>query len=571
MQTNKTKRIYIVAGAFLLMGVCIITRLFYVQIVHHSAYTDKADRQFASPSQNVFDRGSIFFTTKDGERVTAATMQLGYKLAVTPRLVTDPEMVYTKINEVVPIDREDFDKKIAKTTDPYEEIVNRLTEDQANTLRNLDLPGVALYKEKWRFYPGGSIASQTLGFVGFDNNDKLVGRAGLESSYNNVLSRKADEVNVNFFAEVFGDINDTVFKNTQDEGDLVLTIEPSVQAELEKTMTTVREKWNGEIAGGIVMDPRDGSIIAMAGDPMFNPNEYGKVKDPSVFLNPDTERVYEIGSVIKPLVMAAAIDKGVLTPETTYADYTGSLTISGKTINNFDKKGRGVASMQTVLDQSLNTGMVFVENKLGHENFRNYMLSFGLGEKTNVGLPGELSGLVSNLKAKDEVAYATASFGQGIAVTPIEAVRAWGALANGGYMVQPHVVAGIDKEITGYTPIAYPLGKQVLKTETTKTIGTMLTHVFDVAYGGGKIKYEHYSVAAKTGTAQIAMPNGQGYYADKHMHSFFSYFPVSNPRFVTYFFIRDPQGAQYASQTLIPPFLEFSKYLIHYYEIPPDR
>lgn len=571
MQQNKSKRIYVIAGFFLFVGVCIVVRLFYLQVLHHDSYTDRADRQFASPSQNVFDRGSIFFTTKDGERVTAATMQLGYKLAITPRLVTDPELVYTKINEVVVIDRIDFDKKVAKTTDPYEEIANRLTDTQAKTLRDLDLPGVALYKEKWRFYPGGSIASQTLGFVGFDNNDKLVGRAGLESSYNSVLSRKADELNINFFAEVFGDINDTIFKNTEDEGDVVLTIEPSVQAELEKTMTAVREKWNGEIAGAIVMDPHDGSIIAMVGDPMFDPNEYGKVKDPSVFLNPNTERVYEIGSVVKPLVMAAAIDKGVLTPDTTYTDYTGFLTISGKTINNFDKKGRGVASMQTVLDQSLNTGMVFVENKLGHEDFRKYMLSYGLGEKTNVGLPGELSGLVSNLKAKDEVAYATAAFGQGIAVTPIEAVRAWGTLANGGYMVQPHVVAGIEKPINGYSPIAYSLGAQVLKTETTKTISTMLTHVFDVAYGGGKIKYDHYSVAAKTGTAQIAMPNGQGYYADKHMHSFFSYFPVSNPRFVTYFFIRDPQGAQYASQTLIPPFLDFSKYLIHYYEIPPDR
>jgi cell division protein FtsI (penicillin-binding protein 3)/stage V sporulation protein D (sporulation-specific penicillin-binding protein) len=282
------------------------------------------------------------------------------------------------------------------------------------------------------------------------------------------------------------------------------------------------------------------------------------------------EDVLEFGSVIKPLVMAAAIDAGAVTPETTYLD-KGVVTVNKKDIYNFDKKGRGIASMQTVLDQSLNTGMVFTESKLGNDKFRTYMKSYGIGEKTGIDLPNETSGLIKNLESPRDIEYADASFGQGIALTPIEAVRAFSVIANGGNMVTPHLVKQIRYDDGTSEILSYPIVKSgIIKKETSETITRMLVHVFE-AYGQGSYKFQNYSVAAKTGTAQIAMENGKGYYADEHTHSFFGYFPAYDPQFVIFMFLKNPKGVNYASQTLISPFINITKFLTNYYNIPPDR
>jgi cell division protein FtsI (penicillin-binding protein 3)/stage V sporulation protein D (sporulation-specific penicillin-binding protein) len=304
--------------------------------------------------------------------------------------------------------------------------------------------------------------------------------------------------------------------------------------------------------------------------PDFDPNNL-KNEDVKVFSNPLVESVREFGSVIKPLVMAAALDQNVLTKDTTYDD-KGFVIVNDIKLNNFDKKGRGPnTSMQEVLNQSLNTGMVFVEKKLGKENFRNYMLGYELGVKTGIDLPNEATGLMSNLKSPRELEYATASFGQGIAMTPMEAVKAFSSLANGGHLIQPHLAEVIKYEEGGEKVLEYPKGKQVIKKETSDEITNMLVTIVDKALGEGKYKMEHYGVAAKTGTAQIALPDGKGYYEDRHMHSFFGYFPASNPQFLMLFFTLNPKGAQYASNTLPAPFMETAKFLLSYYEVPPDR
>ena len=282
------------------------------------------------------------------------------------------------------------------------------------------------------------------------------------------------------------------------------------------------------------------------------------------------ENVFEFGSVIKPLVVAGAIDQGVITPETTYTD-KGSVVVNKQTIYNFDKKARGQATMQTVLDQSLNTGMVFIENKMGHDSFRKYMKNYGIGEKTGIDLPNETSGLIRNLDSKIDVDYATASFGQGIAMTPVETARAFASLANGGTLVTPHLVKEIKYEDGTTSKLDFPPARTgLLKKESTDTTTRMLVHVFE-SYSSGAHKFEHHSVATKTGTAQVARDDGKGYYEDRHMHSFFGYFPAYDPKFVVFLFLKNPKGVRYASETLIPPFVNTTKFLLNYYNIPPDR
>ena len=570
MNYNFSRRIQILSLCIFAFSLILVSKLFYVQVVHSSDYKEQADRQYATPTSDIFDRGNIYFSKKDGGLISAATLVSGFKVAIRPKEITDAEAMYKQIASITPLDHDGFIQKAGKKADPYEEILNHLTKEQADALNALDLSGVYVYKEKWRFYPGETLGSHALGFVGFKGKD-YSGRYGVEKYYNDVLSRAESNLYVNFFAEVFSNIKNTIFKGKHEEGDIVTTIEPVVQNYVEKMLAETREKWSAAKIGAVVIDPMTGEIYALASDPGFNLNEYSKAGDASIYSNPFTENVFELGSIIKPLTMAAGLDAGVVTPTTTYHD-AGFLIIDKKQINNFDKKGRGTVNMQDVLNQSLNTGVVFVERKLGKENLRKYFLDFGFNEKTGIDLPNETTGLVSNImKSNREIEYATASFGQGIAVTPLEATRAFSSLANGGYLITPHVAREIRYADGGTKVLEYPPGRQVIKKETSEAITKMLVTVLDRGYSEGKLKLDHYGVAVKTGTAQMAKENGGGYYEDKNLHSFFGYFPASQPRFLVMMFIVDPKGVKYSSQTLLPPFMDTAKFLLNYYEVAPDR
>ncbi|MEO5645981.1 MAG: penicillin-binding protein 2 [Candidatus Paceibacterota bacterium] len=563
------QRINIIITGVAILGGIIVIRLFMLQVISSKDYRDRAERQYVTPSNSVFDRGSIYFTSKDGTTVAAATIQNGFKAAINPSQVVNGDQLYAAINAVLPVTQSDVLNSVAKKNDPYEEIAKHLSQPQADALTKQKIPGLTLYRDKWRYYPGGSLAAKAVGFVSYKNDNTLVGNYGLEQYYNDVLSRNGSQFYVNFFAEIFANIQSSVFKNTAATGDIVTSIEPSVQAQLEQTVADVKTKWSSESVGGIVMDPYTGEIIAMAQVPTFDLNNYGIEKDNGVYSNPFVQNVYEMGSIVKPLIMAAAIDNNVVTPQTTYTD-SGSVVIGGKTIYNFDKRGRGPGtSMQDVLNQSLNTGMVYVEQHMGKELFKDYLINkYKLGQKTGVDLPGEVNGLVSSLNGSNDVNYATAAFGQGIATTPMNIVRGFTSLANGGYLVTPHLVTSIDQEDGTIKTLDYPKVGPLLKPETIKTIDGMLTHVVDDGYHRG---IKNYTVAAKTGTAQIAKPNGGGYYNDRNLHSMIGFFPATNPKYVLYLYDYYPKNILYSIQTLGDPFFSMIQFITNYYNIPPDR
>jgi len=560
-------RIRFVIICVILVAIILLFRLFFVQVVNRNSYLDRADRQYVTPASNIFNRGSIYFSKKDNSLVTAGTVTSGFKLAIVPKDIVDREDTYFKLAPYIKMDKDTFLSKVNKIDDPYEEIATRLTKEQVNEIENLNIKGLSFFKDNWRFYPSGSLASHTIGFLAYKENS-LVGQYGLERFYNTTLSKSDDESYVNFFAEVFSNIRDTISLTNQ--GDIVTTIEPLTQYTLEQELKSTIDKWKGDQAGGIIINPKTGEIYALAGLPDFDLNNFGSVSDVGVYRNPLIENVFEFGSVIKPLVIAGAIDAGVVTPQTKYTD-NGFVIVDKKTINNFDKKGRGVATMQDVLDQSLNTGMVFIESKLGHDKFRSYMKSYGIGEKTGIDLPNETKGLIKNLDSPRNIEYANASFGQGIALTPFEAVRAFSIIANGGKLITPHLVKEIKYNNGLSKTIDYPIIQEnILKIETTNTVTQMLIHVFE-AYDKGIHKFNNHSIATKTGTAQVARDDGLGYYTDRNMHSFFGYFPAYDPQFLIFLFIENPKEVKFASQTLIPPFVNLTKYIINYYNVPPDR
>jgi cell division protein FtsI/penicillin-binding protein 2 len=561
--------IYIFVSLFVVIA---LVRLFYVQIIHGDTYRQMADRQYAAPTGHIFDRGTIYFEQKDGTLISAATLKTTYYITLNPTLIEDAPETYTKLSAVTPIDKDTFLAKATKKNDVYELIVRGLSSDVANAVAALKLPGVGVYKEATRLYPANTLAAQVLGYVGLskDSGSTPIGQYGIEKKYDSILSRSGSDVNINFFAELFGNLKAVTAGNLNPQGDIVLTIEPTVQGFLEKQLAAVKEKWSADAAGGIIIQPKTGKIVAMAGLPTFDPNQFSSAPSVAVFKNPLVQNVYEMGSILKPLTMAAGIDAGVVTPETHYND-TGFVIIDGKKISNFDGKARGDIPMQEILNQSLNVGSVYVEQKLGAEVFSNYFRNFGLGTTTAIDLPGEVTGLVKNLDSTVAVDVATAAFGQGIAVTPIEITRALATLANGGVLMRPYVVdkiiypAGVE---TDTTPL---MQGRVIKEETAKTLSTMLTTVVDKYLANGTVKMANYSVAAKTGTAQMPDPQTGKYFGNRYLHSFFGYFPAQEPQYLTFLYIVYPKNVEYASGTLTEPFQNITKFLIQYYNVPPDR
>lgn len=571
MKKQIRKRLRILALVLLGVALLITLRLYFVQIVHGSDYALRADRQYISSSQELFDRGSIYFSRKDGTLISAATLGTGFLLSMQPAKVKNASTTYERINTLAPIDLATFQTAVARTDDPYEVLAHRIGEDAGRGISALDLPGITVTRERWRTYPAQTNAAQTIGFIGYNNDNELSGHYGLERYYNDVLDRPAAGLFGNFFAELFANLDDVVVDaRSSRQGDLVTSIEPVVQKKLDDVLAEVQAQYGSVETGGIIMIPSTGEIIALDTTPGFNADNASK-EDPLYFGNPLVQHEYEFGSIMKPLTMASGLDSGVITPDSTYND-TGCTTVDKSTFCNYDLKPRGPNTpMQQILSQSLNIGAAFIATRLGHERFRSYFERLGFGQETGIDLPSEVSGNIVNIqKSPRDIEYDTASFGQGIAETPVQMIKALGALANHGSVVTPHLVKAIKLENGITKTLSWGKSERVFSPTAVDETARMLVQVVDTKIANGKDKIPTTSVGAKTGTAQIAGPGGK-YLEGAYFHSFFGFFPAYDPRFVILLYTKKPQGVQYASETLTAPFFELTHFLINYYSIPPDR
>ncbi|MBX2866919.1 penicillin-binding protein 2 [Candidatus Kaiserbacteria bacterium] len=569
MRAKAVLRIRFVTGLILLGAFILILRLYQVQLLDGDYYSTRAEGQYVHTVQDLYTRGNIYFTTKDGQEVSAGTIASGFVLTIDATRIEDPEGTYEALRAVIPLPREDFIERAGKKDRVYQEVYQKLSEEEADAIEALDLPGVSLYKNQWRYYPGNDLAARTVGFVGYDG-DNLVGRYGLERYYEEVLERDDDRLSVNFFAELFSNLGSLVFDSTSlRKGDVVTSIEPTVARALSSTLKKAQETWDSEMTGGIVINPNTGEVYALDIVPSFDLNDRSEATL-ELFSNPLVENVYEMGSIIKPLTIAAGLDAGVITPTSFYTD-EGRMTLDGETFSNYDGEARGYVAVQEILNQSLNTGVAHVTLEMGTDTFKEYFLGLKLGSETGIDLPGEVHGLVSNLKSPREIEYATASFGQGIALSPIATVRALSTLANGGTLITPHIAKSITYEDGTTHDISFPEGERVFSSETSEDISRMLIKVVDEALLGGTVALPRYSIAAKTGTAQMADQENGGYYEDRYLHSFFGYFPAYEPEFLIFLYTVYPKEVRYASETLTEPFMDLATFLINYYDLPPDR
>ena len=597
--------IFIIILIFILIGV----RLFYLQIIHGKDYRREAEDQYFYTTGDNFDRGAINFTNKDGTPAVAVQMTNEYDIDIDPKTVAKDlstkinneksesdlqKDIYNKIfsafeknkpKEILDgvstttngilVDENTFFNKINKKNSSFEVLATNVNEYIANDIMSLKIKGVIVNRKKSRVYFSKDTGAKVLGFVGYSGNDRA-GLYGVEKYYNDVLM-KSSTVKSNFFAEIFSDFNSIEDSNLDKksapdsnlEGDINLTIDINSESYLHKILVDARDRWQSEKIGGIIMNINDGSIVAMDEVPSFDPNDYKNVSDISLYNNDLVSGVYEMGSIIKPLTVAAALDSNTVSENTTYYD-AGSVMLNGYKVSNYDGKARGPNTpLQQILSQSLNVGIAFLVEKMGNANLSNYFHNYGLGDYTGIDLPNEAHGLVANLDSNVLVDSVTAGFGQGIALTPIQTIRALATLGNGGKLVNPHVVKSITYDNGDTKVIAQDDPVQIFQNaSTSRRISNILTRVVDDSM---HMKNPKYTVAAKTGTAQMVNPSTGKYYDDRYLHSFMGYFPATKPKYIIFLYQTYPKGAQYASQTLKDSFFSLVNFLINYYEVPPDR
>jgi cell division protein FtsI/penicillin-binding protein 2 len=461
-------------------------------------------------------------------------------------------------------------EKLSDPEDMFEILKRKVSEEEAEKIRKLDLQGVKITSETFRYYPGEELASHVVGFVGSDG-EKLRGMYGIESFWeedlkgeNGKLSQERDSLGR------WISIAERDLVPAQNGVDMVLTINEDVQYETEKILKEFAKKHEADEGSIVVQEVKTGKILAMANFPDFSPNKFGEVEDMSHFINSSVSNAYETGSVFKTITLAAGIDSGVIEPSSTYMD-TGIVYEAGYEIENSDFKAYGEQNMTQVLEKSLNTGVIFIEKLIGNKRFAEYIRRFGFGEQTGVPLPGESSGDIRNLSYLNrDIQFFTAAYGQGLTATPIQLANAYSAIANGGKLMKPKIV---DK-------IIYPDGKEkffeeevlreVIKPETSQKMIKMLKSV--VKNGHGKrASVPGYSVGGKTGTAQVAKSGEKGYEDDITIGSFAGIAPIEDPKFTVVVKITNPKDVIWAESSAAPAFSEVMKFLLTYYNVEPEK
>ena len=561
---------------FICIACLFIYRLYDLQVVRGIEYREQVESQFTKEERGKsISRGDIFFTTKEGNQILAATLRPLYTVAIEPRKIQNKEKLYELVSAILSINKNSFIQKASKANDPYEEIAVKVEKDVVEKLKEIEEPGLVFVLQKERYYPGGDLASSVLGFMSF-SGDVFSGSYGLEKYYDEILRRDKSIKTTSIFAALFSDTKEDeanktdIRKNIAKEGSLNLTIEPTAQALLEEKLDDIVNRWSSEYSAGVIMNARTGEVVAMGTSDNFDLN-----KDTQHYRNYLIEDRLELGSIIKPLTVAVGLETETITSDFSYDD-TGKITLNRFPITNYDNKGRGpLTNLQDILTQSLNTGVATIALQIGHERFSDYFLRLGFAEETGIDLPGEVYGLTSNLDSKKDVEIATASFGQGIAVTPMEAVRAIASIANGGELITPYIVDSIEYgDLIPSKNIQNTFTERIFSEDVTKLVRSYMVNTVDNSETFKQFSNPNYSVGVKTGTAQIAKPTG-GYYDDKFLHSMVSFFPAQaapdEDQYVILLYTIDPKNVRFSSTTLKFPMFELTEFLINFYELPPDR
>lgn len=587
-------RINTILFSFIFLFLLVEVRLFQIQVLSHKKYSNIAGEQYVEQRVLPAKRGNILTS----ENYVLAGNQIFYLLFAEPKnientyqfshdlatVLANMKIEESEAKESTPsMSREDYFsfyydnifKSVSKDLF-WVPIEHGINPDERKKLEEIGFKGIGFEDEPMRYYPEGSLASHILGFVGSDEKGEKVGYDGIEGQLNNDLSGKPGKIIEETDASGTPILIGSYKKTEPIQGrDIVLTIKRPVQYIVEKLLKEGVEEYKAVSGSVIVMDPSTGDILALANFPTYSPSDFSQTDakfDPDLGRKPFERKdlaisnTYEPGSVIKPLTISAAVDLGLITPETTYED-KGPVRYADRIIDNWNKVHLGTLTIIELLQKSNNIGAAWVGHLVGSKKLHSYFSNFGLGTRTNIELQGEESGLLNDYKNWSDIDLAVISFGQSLAATPLQVLNAFNVFANGGYLLEPKIISKVidrDKEIVMPT-------KNVRRVISKETADTMV-YMLEKAAEGGEGKYftlKDYRISGKTGTAEV--PDETGGYSGTRTNATFVGFMSGTKKFSMIVKLEEPKKSIYAAETAVPLWMKIATELVKFYGLPPDK
>lgn len=546
-----------VVAAVLFLGIAIVTgKLVLIQGLQAGRYKKLASEQRDTFIDITPRRGTMF----DREGEVLAISEDVTTVYATPYQVTDKQGVAVKMAGVLGLDPAAVREKLEQKSG-FVYIARKLDKANAEKLKKMDLPGIGYIEESKRFYPLGSLASQVLGIVDVDNK----GQAGLELYYEDLLGGRPGEVLLERDA-TGNPIPGSEKKHSEavDGVDIHLTLDKDMQAKVEESLASAMEEYGARAGTALVMECNTGDILAMASHPTFDPNDRRRI-DPDSMRNRAVTDIYEPGSALKVLTASAALEEGVVKPESVL-QVPAEIKVADQVFKEAEPKPARQLNFSQVISQSSNVGTIIVAQSLGSRALASYLDRFGLGQRTGVDYPGEVPGILPPLSSWSGTSAATIAIGQGISVTPVQLACVVGCIANGGRKICPHFMRSKTTE-KGIEDMGLGgLGEEVLSRDTCRTLTGILEQVVEPGNTGPRAAVNYYRVAGKTGTA--AKPAREGGYRG-YMATFVGYAPAERPRLVCLVVLDEPSPI-WGGETSAPVFKEIMAFSLQHLKIPPS-
>lgn len=553
------RRALLIAGVLVVWMLCIAARLVYLQTVQHDSLRARALSQQMGIIEINPTRGLIF--DRAGQEL-ARSVETDSFFAV-PVEIKNTEETAARLAPLLGSEAKDLAARLADAKQAHKDFVwlaRRVDGEQSKKIQELKLDGVHVRPEPKRFYPNGSLAAHVLGFVDIDEK----GLAGIEQFHNERIRGEAGKVL--FEKDAHRKPYESFEPQFRSGQSVTLTIDRMVQYRTEQALAAAVERNQAKSGTAIVLDPRTGEILALANAPTFDPNAAGAAT-PQSRVNEALQNIYEPGSTFKIVAFSAALEEGLVKPEDHIDCQMGTITVAGRVVH--DHHAFGTLSIADALAKSSNVAAIKLGLRVGDERMYDYMKRFGFGSRTGVELPGETAGLLRPVSRWQPSSMGSLAMGQEIGVTPVQMAAAFGALANAGVRVAPHLVREIRAGDDSMVYRAQPEERRVVSAETAQALRGMLEGV-TINGTAKQAQLNGYSAAGKTGTAQKIDPKTRGYSLTKHVASFVGFAPVGNPAVVIIVVIDEPAGAYHGGDVAAPVFREIAEQILPGLNIAPD-
>ena len=551
-QANNRIRLLLL-GFVLVFGIT-LARAVWLQVVNGDALAARAENQHRETVTIPAGRGTIF----DRTGVQLAIGEQTTTVYADPKQVRNARAVAVAAHDILGVDASTLFPELRNKKSQFVYVQRFADPAKAERFLRRNFAGVASYPEERRTYPQKTVAAQVIGYAGVDNK----GLEGLEALYDRNLSGRPGTQTI--VRDPFGRALEVVGSTQEVEGqDVFTTLDHTIQANAESVLRQTVASFHARDAVAVVLDPKTGAVLAMAQAPGYDANK-SDVVPLGMQRNRAVTDTYEPGSTFKLVTISAALSLGIVTPETKFV-LPGSLRVADRVIHDAEPRGTETMTVAQILARSSNIGAVTIAEKLGAPTLMNWIGKFGFGKATGLDFPGESPGQVLPLDQWSGSTIGNVPIGQGIAVTPMQLASAYGAIANGGVWIQPHLVSRVGGRVVRHIE-----RRRVVSPAVDAELKTMLTGVVD-EHGatGNAAQIPGYSVAGKTGTGQIPGPHGYSA-SNGYMASFVGMVPVSHPRLVVLVVVDRPQGAIFGGVVAAPAFAQIAKFDLQYLQVPPD-